>query len=208
MPIRTNRGRAAVYRKLWGWPLRSPRHLAVAAFVVALLLTGAGIVIPKVVGKNGGQVAAGGSSTAATTTARPGQRPDAGPGGNNLPTSSLPNRLTSTPRPTSTVPPAPDALNTVRDWAQRWVDHPEGLSAQEWLERLRPFTTREYMAIMASIEPANIRSTRLTGDIRAITSFEKSVEVEVPTDGGGIRVIAIRTDDGWRVANYEQVEGR
>jgi hypothetical protein len=37
MPIRTNRGRAAVYRKLWAWPLRSPRHLAMAAFALAVL---------------------------------------------------------------------------------------------------------------------------------------------------------------------------
>ena len=34
MPIRTNRGRVAVYRKLWGWPMRSPQHLIATALVV------------------------------------------------------------------------------------------------------------------------------------------------------------------------------
>ena len=38
MPIRTNRGRAAVYRRLWGWPLRSPRHLVVALIQMVLIL--------------------------------------------------------------------------------------------------------------------------------------------------------------------------
>ena len=39
MPIRTNRGRAAVYRRLWGWPLRSPRHLiGLVVVVLALVL--------------------------------------------------------------------------------------------------------------------------------------------------------------------------
>lgn len=35
MPLRTGRGRAAVLRRIWGWPLRSPGHLAIAAVVLA-----------------------------------------------------------------------------------------------------------------------------------------------------------------------------
>ena len=44
MPIRTNRGRAVVYRQVWGWPLRSPRHLAATLAVVAVLAAGVGYV--------------------------------------------------------------------------------------------------------------------------------------------------------------------
>lgn len=37
MPVRTNRGRAAVYRKLWAWPLRSLRRLMMTGAVLIVL---------------------------------------------------------------------------------------------------------------------------------------------------------------------------
>ncbi|MBM7772161.1 hypothetical protein JOD54_002365 [Actinokineospora baliensis] len=205
MPIRTNRGRAAVYRKLWGWPLRSPRHLGVAVFIAALVLTAAGIVIPKVVGTKGGnQVTAGSqSSVSATTTTRPGQVPDGGLGTQTT-TSPLPTRLTSTPSPTPRPSAPQEALDVVTKWAERWVDHPTGITAQDWLERLRPFTTDEYLGVMASVDPANITATKVTGPIRTETSFAKSVEALVPTDDKPLHVTVIDTGQGWKVANYEQ----
>ncbi|GLZ43690.1 hypothetical protein [Actinokineospora sp. NBRC 105648] len=202
MPIRTNRGRAAVYRKLWGWPLRSPRHLGVAVFIAAVVLTAASILVPKVVGNKGGtEVAAGGSRTAQTTTTRPGPRPDAGLP--STPTTSLPTRITSTPSPTSQTQAPAQALDTVTKWAERWVDHPEGVTAQDWLDRLRPFTTEEYMAVMAKVEPANVPATKVTGPARAAVSFAKSVEAEVSTDKGTLHVTVIDTGRGWKVADYD-----
>ncbi|MDQ3403601.1 MAG: hypothetical protein M3548_09430 [Actinomycetota bacterium] len=207
MPIRTNRGRAAVYRKLWGWPLRSPKHLAIAAFVMALVLTGAGIVVPKLAGKNGAPVAVGPGgviSTSPTTTTKTGPKPDSGPGGDNTP-STVPTRLTSTPVPTS-APPSPEALDTAEKWAKAWVNHPDGVTSEQWLDGLRPYTTEEYIAVMATVDPANVPAREITGAPRSRTSFEKSVDAEVPTDRGNLRITVIRTDQGWRVANYEQGE--
>src|SRR2546430_11721460 len=43
MPVRTDRGRAVIYRRIWGWPLRSPRRLALAAVVAAV--AGLGIAL-------------------------------------------------------------------------------------------------------------------------------------------------------------------
>src|SRR5689334_18788949 len=54
MPIRTNRGRAAVYRRIWGFPLRTPRHLAGTVIVVAALIIAIGVVVPQLLGHRGG----------------------------------------------------------------------------------------------------------------------------------------------------------
>lgn len=205
MPIRTNRGRAAVYRKLWGWPLRSPRHLGVAVFIAVLVIAGAGVLLPRVVGTDRGTpLVAGSSSTAPTTTTRSGPRPDPGPGGNATPTTSLPTRITSAPSSPSTAPPSPEALEVARSWVERWADHPDGVTSEQWLDGLRPYTTEEYMAVLATVEPANVPATRVTGDPEATTSYGRSVEADVPTDGGVVRLTVIDTGTGWRVANYEQ----
>ncbi|SES43586.1 hypothetical protein [Actinokineospora terrae] len=206
MPIRTNRGRAAVYRKLWGWPLRSPRHLAVAVFIAALVLTAAGIVVPKVVGTKGTTQAGAAGSSTTTTTTRPGQVPDRGIS-TQVTTSPLPTRITSAPSPTTRESAPPQALEAVTKWAERWVDHPSGISGKDWLERLRPYTTEEYLGVMGSIDPANIKATRVTGTVRAETSYAKSVEAEVPTDAGPVHVTVIDTGQGWKVADYQQGSG-
>ncbi|WP_018686313.1 hypothetical protein [Actinokineospora enzanensis] len=207
MPIRTNRGRAAVYRKLWGWPLRSPRHLAVAVFLAVLVLTAAGIIVPKVLGRGHGQQAApgaaGASTPVATSTTVPGQRPDAGLT-TAVPTSPLPTRITSGPTPTSRADAPPQALDAVTRFAERWVDHPAGITAKDWLDHLRPYTTEEYLAVMADVDPANVPASRVTGPVRAAVSFAKSVEAEVPTDAGTLHVTVIDTGKGWKVAGYEQ----
>ncbi len=43
MPVRTRRGRAAVYRKFWGWPLRSITHLAITSIVMVIAVTAIGL---------------------------------------------------------------------------------------------------------------------------------------------------------------------
>lgn len=201
MPIRTNRGRAAVYRKLWGWPMRSPRHLAITAVIAALLITGLGIVIPKLAGKNG-------LPASASTSARPGSastyigQPPA-PGVTSAPT-SLPTRLPSPTQQPSSVPAAPEALDTAIAWAEAWVFHPPGTTTERWLDRLRPHTTEEYLGVMATVDPANVPANAVTGRAVAKLSYERSVEVEVPTDNGTLKITVIKTDNGWRVANYER----
>ena len=46
MPIRTHRGRAAVYRKFWGWPVRSPAHLTGTVLAAVVIAVGVGVVLP------------------------------------------------------------------------------------------------------------------------------------------------------------------
>ena len=46
MPIRTHRGRTAVYRRFWGWPVRSPKHLAGTLLALVAIGLGLGRVLP------------------------------------------------------------------------------------------------------------------------------------------------------------------
>jgi hypothetical protein len=204
MPIRTNRGRAAVYRRLWGWPMRSPRHLAVVVFVVAALVITIGILVPQLTGGNKPGTGAAAASSNNTTSA-----PSA-PGTTNTPgvtgsTSALPTRITEPPSAPTSAPPDPAALDVADSWGKAWVNHPEGVSTEEWLADLRPFTTEEQLTEMATVEPGNIGATKVTGDPEVVESFTSSVRIELPTDDGNLLITVIDTPDGWRVAFYEQV---
>ncbi|MGH3861988.1 hypothetical protein [Actinokineospora sp.] len=204
MPIRTNRGRAAVYRKLWGWPMRSPKHLAMTAVIAAVLITGLGIVIPKLAGKNGLP------ASASTTSGRPGSattylgRPPQ-PGVTSAPT-SLPTRLPSPTQQPSSAPAAPEALDTAIAWAEAWVFHPAGTTTERWIDRLRPHTTEEYLlGKLTTVEPANVPANAVTGRAEVKNSSVGAVEVEVPTDNGTLHITVIKTDKGWRVSEHKRV---
>src|SRR5215470_1002919 len=118
MPIRTNRGRAAVYRRLWGFPLRSPRHLAGTITFLAILVTALGIVLPKVMGKPATATPGGASATssAAPTTGVAAPVPS---------TETLPTRLSSPLLTPTSAPPNPEAVDVAKQWATAWVNHPE-----------------------------------------------------------------------------------
>ncbi|MEU3275329.1 hypothetical protein ABZ639_31135 [Saccharomonospora sp. NPDC006951] len=196
MPIRTNRGRAAVYRRLWSWPLRSPAHLVGTLVMVVAIVVSAGIVIPRLLGDPGSAGASPGAGAGATTT----------PGTSYSSTAGPPQtRLTAPLVSPTTAPPAPEALNVAEEWAAAWVDHPQGTTIDEWLERLRPLTTEEYLPLMRSVDLANVSATRVTGKPKATESFTSSVKAEVPTDGPTLSITVIKTDAGWRVSRYDQV---
>jgi hypothetical protein len=101
---------------------------------------------------------------------------------------------------------APDpALSVAARWAAAWVDHPQGVSAQQWVDGLRPFTTDEYLGVLVGVDPANIPASRITGEPRATKVAARSVQVEVPTNTLTLDVLVVLTDDGWRVAGYDRV---
>ena len=197
MPIRTPRGRSAAYRALWQWPLRSPARLGLTAMFLLALVVGAvaGINAATSARSAGVAVVAGGATptppagrpaTAATPTVLPPVAP--------LTPSSLP--LSAAPDP---------ALSVAARWAAAWVDHPQGVSAQQWVDGLRPFTTDEYLGVLVGVDPANIPASRVTGEPRATKVAARSVQVEVPTNALTLDVLVVLTDDGWRVAGYDRV---
>lgn len=197
MPIRTNRGRAAVYRRLWGWPLRSPRHLMGTLVFLAILVTALGIVLPKAVGKPQAKASPTTGTSTSVTTTRPGI---AAP----VPTSNLPTRLSTplaTPTPTT---PNEEAIHVAKEWAAAWVKHPPGITSEQWLAQLKPFTTDEYLPVMATVDPANIPATKVTGEPVVGTSYPKSLQLTIPTDGPKLAITVVSTNAGWRVADYDQ----
>lgn len=197
MPIRTNRGRAAVYRRLWGWPLRSPRHLVGTLVFLAILITALGIVLPKVVGKQQAKAAPSTGPTTSIHTTPPGV---AAPG----PTSNLPTRLSAPLATPTTAAPNSDAVRVAKEWAAAWVNHPAGITSEQWLAQLKPYTTEEYLPVMASVDPANIPATKVTGEPVVGTSYTSSVQLTIPTDGPKLSITVVTTNAGWRVADYDQ----
>jgi hypothetical protein len=213
VPIRTNRGRAAVYRKLWGWPMRSPRHLVAMLLVVAAIVLAIGIIVPQVVGSGGSRGAAAQTGdTSADATSQAGSS-DAGtsdggapaPGSTGSASADLPTRLPSPPQKPTSAPPADDALKVADSWGKAWVHHPAGTTTDKWLDGLKPYTTEEYLVEMSTVDPANIPATKVTGPPVPKQSYTSSVTANLPTDGGTLAITVIDTPQGWRVAFYEQV---
>lgn len=176
--------------------MRSPSHLAGTVILVVAIIVATGIVLPRLVGGNAGGAAPGGepttSGTAPSSTETEGS------------TSPLPTRLSAPLVSPTTAKAAPAALRVAEQWAAAWVKHPKGTTNEQWLEGLRPYTTPEYLPQMRTVNPANIPATRVTGKATATSSYTSSVEAEVPTDGPKLAITVVRTDTGWRVAQYDQ----
>src|SRR4051812_46486428 len=151
MPIRTNRGRAAVYRRLWAWPLRSPNHLiaTIVGFAVVIILFSS--VIPAMVkGSRGTGSTTGAVSTSAQASGQVGVVPT------GVPSISLP---TKAPSPSSAPPsaePDPEAAITADLWADRWITRPADNKNSTWLETLKEYTTEELLPQMATVDPGNL----------------------------------------------------
>jgi hypothetical protein len=196
MPIRTNRGRSAVYRRLWGWPLRSPRHLITFVIIVVAI----GIVVAMVIPRNPSTT----SSTSADTTSSSADSSNA----NSSPgaTSTTPQtRLTAPLLSPTAAPPAPQALEVAVNWTKAWATHPAGITSQQWLAQLKPYTTDEFLPQMATVDPSNVPATKVTGPAVSVDSTTSSVVADVPTDGGIIQVTVITTpQQGWRVSKYDK----
>jgi hypothetical protein len=207
VPIRTSRGRAAAYRSLWQWPLRSPGRLALTVVIVVVLGTGVSFGVGYLTGSSagGGRDGAGQSSAGPATSPFPRTGSTSGFPPTSPTATALPPvpELQPTTLPVSRAPAA--ALAVAARWTGAWVRPPEGTSAQQWLEGLRSSTTEEYLGVLAAVDPSNIPATRVTGEPRAVQVSPRSVQVEVPTDALTLVVLVIDTETGWRVAGYDRV---
>lgn len=191
MPIRTHRGRAAVYRTIWGWPLRSPRHLAGAGLVVAMLAVALALTLPD--GGHGPTTAAQPSTTRANPF-DPASR------------AQLPGARPAEPTPTSSrdaEAPA-EALTVAEAWVRAFLDAPDGITAVQWAEQMRPYTTPEIFPTIQSVDPANVPEAQVIGEPRTVSSGAGKAEVDVPTTAVVVRLLLVPTPDGWRVAGFEQ----
>jgi len=203
MPIRTNRGRAVVYRRFWAWPLRSPRHLAVTVLGLAVLATLIGVLTPNDPSPVSAQLSSQPTSTVPPSptgsraqTSRPATAPAT--------SKAAPPAVTTTPP--SSAPPAPEALNVANAWARAWVNHPPGMTSDEWVAQLAPLTTDEFIPQLRTVDPANIPSTAVTGPPTPTSSTARAVELNIPTDGAVLHLTLVATPEGWRVSAYNRSE--
>lgn len=200
MPIRTNRGRAAVYRRLWGWPLRSGRHLITALVGLVVVAVAIAVVTTRIgnAGSGGEHPAAAGASISITPEA-PTSIASIGGGSRTPPVTTL----ASPPVPMS-APASPAALSVIQAWGRAWVNHPAGMTNAQWLAQLKPYTTDEFLPVMGSVDVANIDATEVTGPPRPTKSFVSSVEALLPTNAGELDITAIATPQGWQVSTYTE----
>lgn len=198
MPIRTNRGRAAVYRRIWGAPLRSPKHLIATVVVLVVLVTVIGFLIPRLV-PGSGKAAPNDPAQGAPSSAveQPAGTTDDEP-------SLTETRLTESPLTPKSAPPAPAALTMARKWALAWVRHPKGTTSKEWLAGLAPFTTEEFLPQLKDVDLRNMPAEEVIGKARAVESTTSSVVADVRTDGPTLRITVIKRPDGWRVDQYDE----
>lgn len=207
MPIRTTRGRAAAYRSIWQWPLRSPARLVITlvGVVAVAVLVGAGAAAVGGGSDTGGLLAA-----PASTTVVPAPLSTAGPSMSSAP-SATPNPtvlppvpvLAPTTLPLSAAPAA--ALQVAGRWAAAWVRPPAGTTQQQWLQGLSATTTAEYLGVLYTVDPANIPATRVTGAPTATRVAPRSVQAEVPTDTVKLLVTVVISDAGdWRVSDSDR----
>ena len=197
MPIRSPRGRAAAYRALWQWPLRSPARLAVTAVVVVALVVGASFAVGQLAGDRGAPaVRAGGTAPRCWAPPTPGA---AAPAPTALP--PVPE-LTPTTLPPSRAPAA--ALQVASGWTRAWVRPERGFSTEEWLAGLRPYTSEEYLGVLSGVDPGNIPATKVTGAAKAVSVAPRSLRVQVPTDALTLVITVVDTDTGWRVSGYDR----
>lgn len=200
MPIRTNRGRAAVYRRLWGAPMRSPKHLAALLVVLVALLVLGGVVLPRLLGDSGGHGAVSSAAEGVSENDHPDHSSDRSDGSESLGSTRSGTRL-----PTQqSVEPDEKALTVVSAWAEAWVDHADGITKKEWLAALEPYTTDEFLPQLKSVRLRNIPSSEVTSDPEPVSSHTKSLVANISTDGPELRVTVVDTDGDWRVARYEQ----
>lgn len=207
MPIRTSHGRAAAYRSIWQWPLRSPARLAVTGIVALALLGGVsyGVGVARGPGAAGRPGAAVPPSSSAGLASSAGPLSSAGPAGTGtVPVTVLPpvTELTPTTLPTSAAPRA--ALDVVTHWSAAWVRPPAGTTTAQWLAGLAPYTTPEYLGVLYGIDPQNVPATRVTGAARAVRVSPRSVRVQMPTDALTLLVTVVDTDSGWLVSGYDR----
>lgn len=193
MPIRTHRGRAAVYRRFWGWPVRSPKHLTGTVLLMVALAVGVSLALPG--NHSSGAARVTPPRGPRVNSSAPASQPAlAGPGG---------ARTLRPPTPSAPAPAA--ALAVARSWVTAFLTVPKGITADRWVEQLRPYTTDDLFPELRSIDPANVPAAQIIDAPRTVSVSAGTAEVDVPTTGVVVRLLLVSTPAGWRVASYERV---
>ncbi len=103
------------------------------------------------------------------------------------------------PAPTAT--PDADMLATARRFAAAWAR--PNLTTTAWLDGVSSCATNDYVRELEDIDPANVPATKVTGDPIVVTSRVDEADVDVPTDGGTLRLHLVHLVGKWWVTSTE-----
>jgi len=102
-------------------------------------------------------------------------------------------------------PPAPsvsagtEAPESVAvSFAQAWLDH-NGVTGDQWRQRLKPLATESFMRRLAAADPAGVPADRMTGPARVVVRTTDLVEVSIPVDSGVLRLRLVGPGGRWLV---------
>jgi hypothetical protein len=102
------------------------------------------------------------------------------------------------------VPASNKATEVAVKWAEAWVKH-DGVSAQDWVNGLRPYTTDEYLPTFSTTDPQTVPSSKVTGPPSTKNSLPGSATVLVPTDKVKLSLVVIEIAPGvWRVSEQNE----
>ncbi|MFK3981700.1 hypothetical protein ACI2K4_15135 [Micromonospora sp. NPDC050397] len=105
---------------------------------------------------------------------------------------------TEAPPTPRTSPGAPAPEEVARKFATAWLAH-DGVPAEQWFDRLRPFSTAGLAERLSGVDPAGVPADRLTGKLEIVTRSEELVEVNVPVDAGTLRLELVAPQGRWLV---------
>ncbi|GAA4896927.1 hypothetical protein GCM10023203_59330 [Actinomycetospora straminea] len=160
-----------------------------------VVLAALAIGISSLGGAVGGSGPGSGRALGPAPSAAPGQAPAQG----SAPVTELRPRTL----PLADAPPV--ALAVAQRWTQAWATHPPGTTAAQWSAGLAPYTTDEYLAVLSSVDPANVPGTRVTGPAQAVEVRPEAVRVQVPTDAVRLELLLVQVGPGdWRVSGYDR----
>lgn len=136
----------------------------------------------------------------ATTTSLPAPNAPVYPGRHGEDTEHG-NRI-YTPGPSTTADPA--MLTVARKFAVVWA-RPD-LGQHEWLAGVQQYGTSDYLRPLANIDPGNVPASKVTGPPTVVTSRTDQAIVDVPTDGGTLRLTIVSLVGQWWVSETEMLE--
>ena len=200
MPIRTHRGRAAVWRRLWGWPLTSYRHLGITVVAAAA----AGLLVSLVLGGQHDPPATGGPPRPVQTQQHPPPPPPPRPAAHPPVAPSdveTPQPTPEDPETPAVEPAPPEALQVADAFAGRFAT--PGLSTGQWVDQLRPYVTPETAGLLSTVDPMNVQ-LRLAGPPQPTKVTPQVLHVRVPLEQGALQLVLVR-HDRWLVRSYDEV---
>ncbi len=190
-PIRSNRGRQAVWRSVWAWPLHTRARAVITLLVVVAVL----LVVGRIVSLSREDQPGPAAAPPPVSTSQP-HTSSAAP--------STSNDTDPVPAPGGPIsamgPPAPqEALRSAAGFLRNWVHHPKGMTSTRWAENLGPYAMPEMVGQFYSTEPDNVPASRLIGDPQVTRVTDAVVELDWRTDGETVHLMLIHPTGPWQV---------